>query len=215
VGDGPSGEVTEAFVVSIVDGDTIRVEIDGAEYPLRYIGIDTAEAELPCAAEATDANRQLVSGASVLLERDVSDTDRFDRLLRYVWVQSGADWLLVNRELVRQGVAASKAYPPDTKYQDLLDATQREAVDVGRGCLWNAPAPTPTPAFSIVPLIPQVPAPTPQTGAGCDPSYPSVCMPPYPPDLDCGDITFRRFAVVPPDPHGFDADGDGIGCESG
>jgi micrococcal nuclease len=201
--------------VSIVDGDTIRVEIDGAEYPLRYIGIDTAEAELPCADEATDANRQLVSGASVLLERDVSDTDRFDRLLRYVWVQSGAEWLLVNRELVRQGVAASKAYPPDTKYQDMLDTTQREAVDDGRGCLWNAPAPTPTLMFSIVPLIPQVPAPTPQTGAGCDPSYPSVCMPPYPPDLDCGDISFRRFAVVPPDPHGFDADGDGIGCESG
>ena len=47
----------------------------------------------------------------------------------------------------------------------------------------------------------------------CDPSYPTVCITPYPPDLDCGDIPHRRFEVVPPDPHGFDRDRDGIGCE--
>jgi micrococcal nuclease len=48
----------------------------------------------------------------------------------------------------------------------------------------------------------------------CDPSYPEVCIQPYPPDLDCGDITFRNFRVLPPDPHHFDIDKDGIGCES-
>ena len=47
----------------------------------------------------------------------------------------------------------------------------------------------------------------------CDASYPSVCIPPLPPDLDCGDIKHRRFEVRQPDPHGFDADKDGIGCE--
>jgi len=41
-----------------------------------------------------------------------------------------------------------------------------------------------------------------------------VCIPPAPPDLDCGDISYRRFEVRPPDPHGFDGDHDGIGCES-
>ena len=51
--------------------------------------------------------------------------------------------------------------------------------------------------------------------AGCDPSYPEVCIPPYPPDLNCGDISDRRFAVLPPDPHGFDWNDDGIGCEIG
>jgi len=57
---------------------------------------------------------------------------------------------------------------------------------------------------------------SPETGAatGCDPAYPTVCIPPPPPDLDCGDITFRRFTVLPPDPHKFDGDHDGIGCES-
>jgi plastocyanin len=50
---------------------------------------------------------------------------------------------------------------------------------------------------------------------GCDPSYPDVCIPPPPPNLNCGDISERRFTVLPPDPHGFDGrDNDGLGCES-
>jgi len=49
----------------------------------------------------------------------------------------------------------------------------------------------------------------------CDSSYPSVCLPPYPPDLDCGEIGYSNFRVVQPDPHGFDGDKDGIGCEVG
>jgi len=48
----------------------------------------------------------------------------------------------------------------------------------------------------------------------CDSSYPSVCIPPYPPDLDCGEIGYSNFKVVQPDPHRFDGDKDGIGCES-
>jgi micrococcal nuclease len=48
---------------------------------------------------------------------------------------------------------------------------------------------------------------------GCDPSYPDVCIPPAPPDLNCGDIPHRRFRVVGDDPHRFDRDKDGIGCE--
>ena len=49
----------------------------------------------------------------------------------------------------------------------------------------------------------------------CDPAYPTVCISPPPPDLDCNEISYRRFKVLRPDPHGFDRDGDGIGCESG
>ncbi|MBW4564620.1 MAG: hypothetical protein KME32_26535 [Mojavia pulchra JT2-VF2] len=46
-----------------------------------------------------------------------------------------------------------------------------------------------------------------------DRSYPDFCIPPNSADLDCPDIPYRRFRVVPPDPHGFDRDGDGVGCE--
>jgi hypothetical protein len=51
-------------------------------------------------------------------------------------------------------------------------------------------------------------------GGGCDPSYPTVCIPPPPPDLDCDDVPFNNFAVVGTDPHGFDGDNDSVGCET-
>ena len=57
-----------------------------------------------------------------------------------------------------------------------------------------------------------VPPPAPADGR-CDASYPGVCIPPAPPDLDCGDVSHRRFQVLPPDPHRFDGEGDGVGCE--
>jgi micrococcal nuclease len=53
-----------------------------------------------------------------------------------------------------------------------------------------------------------------QSETNCDESYPDVCITPYPPDLNCGDIIFANFRVIGSDPHGFDRDRDGIGCES-
>ena len=49
---------------------------------------------------------------------------------------------------------------------------------------------------------------------GCEPSYPYVCIPPPPPDIDCGNIVYRDFTVLEPDPHDFDGNNDGIGCET-
>lgn len=54
---------------------------------------------------------------------------------------------------------------------------------------------------------------SPPPSGDCDPAYPDVCIPSPPPDLNCADISFRNFRVLPPDPHHFDGDGDGIGCE--
>jgi hypothetical protein len=48
----------------------------------------------------------------------------------------------------------------------------------------------------------------------CDPSYPDVCIPPYPPDLNCPEVAHKDFSVLPPDPHGFDRNADGVGCET-
>jgi len=67
----------------------------------------------------------------VRLERDVSQTDKYGRLLRYVYVSD----ILVNAELVRQGLAEAKTYPPDLKYQDSLEELEREAQKAGRG-MW-------------------------------------------------------------------------------
>lgn len=84
------------------------------------------------------------------------------------------------------------------------------------------PTPTPEPTATPVPPTPTpTPEPPPPTStpvpapvSNCDPHYPTVCIPRYPPDLNCGDIPFKRFQVLQPDPHGFDRDKDGIGCES-
>lgn len=78
---------------------------------------------------------------------------------------------------------------------------------------------TPQPTFTpqLILLASNTPY-IPVSGGGgtgnCDPSYPTVCIPPRPPDLDCGDISYTDFEVLPPDPHDFDREGDGLGCES-
>lgn len=73
-------------------------------------------------------------------------------------------------------------------------------------------APTATATLAATPVPTLIPTPT--SGSQCHASYPTVCIPPPPPDLDCKDISPRRFTVLPPDPHNFDSDHDGIGCES-
>lgn len=147
-------------MVRVVDGDTIVVEIEGIESHVRYIGMDSPEptavdADVRTLAEAaTAANRALVEGRSVVLEKDVSETDRFDRLLRNVWVKrfDGA-LIMVGLELVRTGFAQVATYPPDVKYVDLLTDAQRSAWDSAVG-LWVL-----TPTFSPDPTA--IPAPTP------------------------------------------------------
>lgn len=70
------------------------------------------------------------------------------------------------------------------------------------------------PVKTAAPYVPPVVPTNPPSNENCDPSYPTVCIPPPPPDLDCGQINYRRFQVLPPDPHHFDGDHDGIGCET-
>jgi micrococcal nuclease len=130
-GDDPAPDADAARVVRIVDGDTIRVQFgDGREEPVRYIGIDTAErGDEPCFSKATEANARLVEGERVRLERDVSERDRYDRLLAYVYRES--DGLFVNEELVKLGLAEAREYPPDTAQAGRLEAAERGAR---RGC---------------------------------------------------------------------------------
>lgn len=79
----------------------------------------------------------------------------------------------------------------------------------------NSPTPTATPTQTSTPTkTPTITPTATRDPAVCSPAYPTVCIKPPPPDLDCGQISHRNFRVLPPDPHGFDSDGDGIGCES-
>jgi micrococcal nuclease len=117
-------------VTMVIDGDTVIISTGQR---VRYIGMDTPEMfpEEAFAREATRVNRELVQGKVIRLEKDVSETDKYGRLLRYVWV----DGTMVNIELTRRGLAVAKAYPPDTKYRVLLEAAELQAKFSRRG-MW-------------------------------------------------------------------------------
>lgn len=126
-----------AIVKRVVDGDTIVVEIGGQEYRVRYIGVDAPESTTrqECyGREAARFNRTLVEGQTVRLERDVSETDRYGRLLRYVYLANGE---MVNEVIIREGYALARSFPPDVKYQERLREAEREAKQKRRG-LWRS-----------------------------------------------------------------------------
>ena len=138
-------------MVRVVDGDTIVIDRGRGDEKVRYIGMDTPESVKPntpvefIAKEASAANAAMVEGQTVLLERDVSEYDRYDRLLRYVWVEDPAHssgLTLVNLALVAQGFAQVSTYPPDVRYVDLYLAAERAARDQELG-LWGPGAPAP------------------------------------------------------------------------
>ncbi len=144
----PVGATETARVVRVVDGDTIVIDRGLGNERVRYIGIDTPESVKPntpvefMAKEALAANEALVAGREVVLERDVSNTDRYDRLLRYIWLREGDGWVLVNLELVRRGFAHVATYPPDVRWTDRFLVGQQEAREAGRG-LWGPGTPAP------------------------------------------------------------------------
>jgi micrococcal nuclease len=115
--------VGEAIVVSVTDGDTIKVNIGGKIYEVRYIGIDTPETYEPFYKEAAIKNADLVSGKNVRLVKDVSEIDKYGRLLRHVYVGD----LFVNAELVRLGYAEDFACQPDIKYQTTFTSLEQQA----------------------------------------------------------------------------------------
>lgn len=120
----------EGEVVDVIDGDTIDVLLeDGREARVRYIGIDTPERGDTFYSEASNVNEELVLGKRVTLVRDVSETDRYGRLLAYVFV----DELFVNYEIVRRGYAAPATFPPDVACADTFAEAARLACEDGAG----------------------------------------------------------------------------------
>lgn len=200
-----SGSATVAYVV---DGDTIAVRIGPH---IRLVQIDTPEVgtgECWSRRAAKDLRKLLPVGADVGLQADprLDKVDRYGRLLRYVFHRG----INVNLRLVEQGDATVWFYHGDRgRYAAQLLAAAEKARAEKRGlwgacrAVWNPYGPATTEPKHVGGL-PQ---------GKCDPSYPTVCIPSPPPDLDCADISYKSFKVLPPDPHHFDGDRDGVGCE--
>jgi micrococcal nuclease len=213
---GPTASAaTHARVARVIDGDTI-VLANGLH--VRLLQIDAPEpgtGECFSRAAGRELRSLLPAGAAVTLEVDplLDRVDRYGRLLRYV-LRGG---LNLNLELVRRGAATVWFYGGDRgRYAARLLAAGIAARKARLG-LWGAcpravwdPL---SPATTGPGTAPRSSQPRPVAAGRCDPSYPTVCIPPPPPDLDCADIPYRSFRVRPSDPHHFDGSGDGLGCE--
>lgn len=133
----PSPKTQEVVkVMRVIDGDTI--EIEGGK-KVRYIGIDAPELTdkrtlMKCFADkALAKNKELVERSMVHLVKDMSETDRYGRLLRYVYKED----MFINELLIREGYAYAASFPPDITYQEKLSKAQREAREKMRG-LWGS-----------------------------------------------------------------------------
>jgi len=193
-------------VIKVIDGDTIKLENGEV---VRYIGIDTPETVHPSkpvqcfGREASNKNKELVEGKLVRLEKDITDRDKYGRLLRYVWVGE----LFVNDYLVRQGYAYVYTYPPDVKYSKQFVQAQRKARENNRG-LWavclDQKAVEKKPSLPTEPTLPKGEI---------------ICSHNV---YNCSDFStqaeaqsvFEYCGGVTNDIHRLDADKDGLACES-
>ena len=201
-------------VVDVVDGDTIKVLLDedGLTYSVRYIGTDTPEDTGQVeyfGPEATAKSSELVYGKTVTMIKDVSETDCYGRLLRYVI----ADDVFVNYELVAQGYANTASYPPGVACISTFQAAESKSSIFKLG-LWSTP-----PTQAVILPLPTVPSSGSSSGSGGN--APCNCSGP---DLDCKDFKTHaaaqscyNYCVSQGFSDVFRLDGkdnDGLACES-
>lgn len=215
----PDPNITIVKVTNVIDGDTFTIE-GGAV--IRMIGIDTPETVHPSkpvqcfGKEASNKTKELLEGKEVILEKDVSETDKYNRLLRYVYIGD----VFINEYLVRDGYAKSSSYPPDIKYQDKFIEAQRKAQEESKG-LWNVsacPTATPKPIVTARPSTPKpvsnttnyAPATTTQTVNNTGGAYTCNCSKTCP-NMSCSEAQYQLNTCGC---GARDADDDGIACDS-
>lgn len=137
------GNFTEAKIISVTDGDTVTARINNKDYELRMIGVDTPETVHPSkpvafyGKEASEFSKNKLRGKTVYLEKDVSERDRYNRILRYVWLSKPANPKkpsfedvrdkMFNGILLRDGYANLATLPPDVKYLNYFQKIARTA----------------------------------------------------------------------------------------
>lgn len=124
-------------VVRIVDGDTLVVLRNGVEEKVRLIGVNTPESvgkyknnPQPGGVEASNFLKELLpEGMTVYMTQDIGDRDKYQRLLRYVWLQEPHDEnpeFMVNYVLLEKGYAGLMTIPPNVKYVDLFTSVSEQ-----------------------------------------------------------------------------------------
>ncbi|HSH59255.1 MAG TPA: thermonuclease family protein [Acidimicrobiales bacterium] len=201
-------KAVEVPVRSVTDGDTLTL-VDGRT--VRLAQVDAPETNECFGSQSTVALQRLAKDKPVVVRRptDGPEKEKYGRTLAEVMVGT----LSVNEALVREGAAEwyEQFAREDADLARRLRAAEEEARASGRG-LWSACSNT----RSAAPTTQRPPSGNGSpAGGNCHPAYPDDCIPPAPPDLNCGDL--RRAVRVDHrsgDPHGLDANDDGWGCES-
>jgi len=189
--------ITEA-ITTIVDGDTIYT----ANYKIRLSLTNTPEKEQPGFQEATLFTAMYCPPGSMITvdQDDLQPYDAYGRMLGKVYCERG----VINEILLSNGHANIL-----TQYCDTSEFSE-ESWAQKYGCKTSVNIPADAP--KVIPK--EIPDNSDDKDSkNCDLSYPDVCILPYPPDLNCGDISYKNFRVIGSDPHRFDGDKDGIGCE--
>ncbi len=136
----------KVLVSRIVDGDTIEIIMNSEKYKVRFIGVNCPEYTSKIeeyGKEATEYTKNALFNKYVYIEKDVSETDKYGRLLRYIWLdiptsitENEIRTKMFNAKLLIDGYAQVSTYPPDVKYVDYFKSLQREAKNNNVG-LWN------------------------------------------------------------------------------
>jgi micrococcal nuclease len=202
-----SGQVTQ-----VVDGDTIKVDSDS----IRFALVNTPEVGEYGYGQAKDFIGKICPpGSTVLVDEDDLQTQgSYGRMIAVVYCNG----MNLNKAILDQGYGkietsfcsksefADESWAYDCAAKQYTPPTKSEQPK-------SVPPKTEPPKTEPPKSEPPQTEPT-ETTSSCDPSYPDVCIPSPPPDLDCGEISYKNFKVIGSDPHRFDGDHDGIGCES-
>lgn len=193
-----SAQCFSGSVTQIIDGDTIKVEGKSIRFALasapelnEFGGIEAKQF----------VERLCPVGSKAIVDEDDRQTQgSYGRIIGVIYCNG----VNLNEMIIKEGFGyLTSGFCDRSEF-----STQPWAQKYG--CFsssYKAPQPTKE--------VKQIPKEEPkQTTSNCDPSYPDVCIPSPPPDLDCKDVPYKKFNVLPPDPHRFDGDKDGIGCES-
>ncbi len=181
-------------VTKVIDGDTLDVKAkDGKTIAIRLALVDAPETNEPGYTQAKNFVSQNCLNKEAVVDPDNNQNPSFSRLVAVVYCE-GLD---INGAIIANGFAPI--------YRSFCDVSEfANTVWAQFGCGNND-----TSNNNGAPSKDDEAEPR-----ECDVFYPDVCIQSAPPDLDCGEIKHKNFKVLSTDQHGFDGDGDGIGCDS-
>jgi micrococcal nuclease len=198
-------------VVSVGDGDTLRFRNQQGQLVTIRLGcVDAPELKQNPWGQQSKTRLQQVLPVDQSVQVRQIERDKYKRLVAEIFVNNRS----VNLTMVQEGQAVVYRQYLQGCNSGKEQFLQAEADAKGKKLgFWNQSQPMMPWDFRRGQKLTQGTTTRSLQQQQCDRSYPDFCIPPNAADLDCRDIPYRRFRVIPPDPHGFDRDGDGVGCE--